>query len=342
MRTRPFFAARIEERLNRMRNHVLRRLGWREEVVGYAGYGSSEQLRVLARVVLRPEASDIVDIAERFIRRRGWRNFMSAAAVRATAFVQIGTHTIELTTDRGGYIDVRFKNPGLPPGWQTVRISTAEAPPVEVPVQVIGDDVTFGIVSDIDDTILSTALPRPMLAAWNSFVLTEQARQPVPGMARLYQRLLAEQPDAPVVFISTGAWNTYEFLTRFTTRYGFPRGTFLLTDWGPTNTGWFRSGPDHKRTCLRELARDFPHVRWLLVGDDGQHDPELYHEFSTLQPGHVRATAIRELSPAEQVLAHGTLTNLPVEYEWTPDVAPEVRGADGDVLGTKLNKVLSE
>ena len=45
----------------------------------------------------------------------------------------------------------------------------------------------------------------------------------------------------------------------------------ILTDWGPTNTGWFRSGQQHKRSSLRRLARDFPHIQWLLIGDDGQH-----------------------------------------------------------------------
>lgn len=51
-------------------------------------------------------------------------------------------------------------------------------------------------------------------------------------------------------------------------------GPLLLTDWGPTNTGWFRSGQDHKRACLDRLAKDFPKIKWLLIGDDGQHDPE--------------------------------------------------------------------
>lgn len=341
MKTRPFFAARLEERWNLAKNRALRRAGWVPSVIPYTGYGTEEQLRVLARIVLRPRnRTQLLTAAEAFLHRRGWRNFMSAPTVREPAILSVGGEQIEVITDRGGYIDVRIKNPGLAPGWQSVDVIVEDAPPVGSPVQVIASDVSFGIVSDIDDTIISTSLPRALIAAWNSFVLTEQARQPVIGMARLYQQLLEAHPGAPLIFVSTGAWNTHPFLSRFMERYGFPPGPMLLTDWGPTNTGWFRSGRDHKRTALRELARDLPNVRWLLVGDDGQHDPELYAEFASLQPDHVRARAIRQLTFTEAVLAHGISDLHQHDHQWTPDTAPEVRGADGDVLSAKLRAIL--
>ncbi len=58
----------------------------------------------------------------------------------------------------------------------------------------------------------------------------------------------------------------------------------LLTDWGPTHDRWFRSGKDHKLSNLRRIAAEFPHVKWLLIGDDGQHDDELYTTFTSEQP----------------------------------------------------------
>ena len=66
--------------------------------------------------------------------------------------------------------------------------------PVETRVFVVGPDVRFGVVSDVDDTVMVTALPRPLLAAWNSFVVDEHARQPVPGMAVLMERLVRDAP----------------------------------------------------------------------------------------------------------------------------------------------------
>ena len=77
-----------------------------------------------------------------------------------------------------------------------MRLRVADAEPVEALVRVIDPEVRFGILSDIDDTVMVTALPRPMLAAWNTFVLDEHARTAVPGMAVLYERLVTAHPGA--------------------------------------------------------------------------------------------------------------------------------------------------
>ena len=144
-----------------------------------------------------------------------------------------------------------------------------------------------------------------MLAAWNTFVLNEHARSPVPGMAVLYERLVTAHPDAPVFYLSTGAWNVAPALTRFLSRNLYPPGPLLLTDWGPTTDRWFRSGQAHKRAALERLAVDFPDIRWLLIGDDGQHDQEIYGSFLASHPENVAAVAIRQLSPTQSVLAGG-------------------------------------
>lgn len=341
---KPFAVARLEEKWFTARNVVLRRLGWTDKVIPFTGYGTDAQLRVLARVVLSPEKprTPLGQVAGDFLDQRGWRQFFAAPVPQAPVGVTVGSSHLDMTTDSQGYVDVRLTNDGaLPEGWGAVTVTTATSEPVDVPVLVIGPDVRFGIVSDLDDTVISTSMPRLLLAAYNSFVRTENQRQPVAGMAELYHDLLAEHPGAPTVYVSTGAWNTFPFLNRFLERHGFPKGPMLLTDWGPTNTGWFRSGPEHKRRALRELARDFPGIRWLLVGDDGQHDPMLYGEFAELQPDQVHAVAIRQLSAHEQFLAHGTRAPRVGHgvVEWTPDMPPEVGGHDGHVLRRELTKV---
>ncbi|MFZ0529272.1 MAG: phosphatase domain-containing protein [Propionicimonas sp.] len=331
MSTRPFIAARVEEFLDRRVESLMRTLGWHERVICYTGYGTSAKIRVLGRVVLVPPWSRTVigRATEELMKRRGFRNFVSVSCVRAPAVITVGGQEFPVVTDRGGYIDHRIRDHGLPAGWQQVEVRSQHSAAAVAAVHVVDDEVTFGIVSDVDDTIISTMLPRPMIAAWNSFIRDESARQAVPGMAQLYTRLLAEHPGSPVVYVSTGAWNTHGFLTRFLMRHAFPPGAIILTDWGPTNTGWFRSGMAHKAETLLLLARDFPNISWLLVGDDGQHDPTIYANFARVAPERVRAIAIRQLSPAEQVLAHGTPTVLPEEQPPEPTDAPVVEAPDG-------------
>jgi phosphatidate phosphatase APP1 len=193
----------------------------------------------------------------------------------------------------------------LKPGWNTIRLRTADSEPVDAPIYVVDPSLRFGIVSDVDDTVMVTALPRPLLAAWNTFVLNEHARRPVAGMSVLYERLVRAHPGSPVVYLSTGAWNVAPTLRRFLDRNLYPAGALLLTDWGPTRDRLFRSGREHKRVSLDALAAEFPKVRWLLVGDDGQHDEALYGAFARRHPKNVAAICIRQLSVGEAVLAGG-------------------------------------
>jgi phosphatidate phosphatase APP1 len=221
----------------------------------------------------------------------------------------------------------------LEPGWNTVRISTEDAKPVDAPVRIVAPGPGVGLVSDVDDTVMVTMLPRPLIALRNAMLVKESARQPVPGMAELYAAIVEAEPDIFVVYLSTGAWNVAEALTDFLARHGYPPGPLLLTDWGPTQTGWFRSGQEHKREQLRRLFQELPQLRWLLVGDDGQHDPSLYAEAATAAPDRVLGVAIRQLSTTEQVVSHGTPGPKDGAVRTTPDA---VYAADGFALRRRL------
>ncbi|MEJ7833361.1 MAG: phosphatase domain-containing protein [Nocardioides sp.] len=331
---RPHLAGLVEDRWNAGLAQVLVRRGWRHRVVAHRGYGGGDFVRVLARVVYASDdATPVTD--DTALLRRGWRNFFTVEATGVAVTVTLAGVLSTARTDRSGNLDARLPNPGLDPGWHDIVLQTDDSPPATARVLVVGDDVDFGIVSDIDDTVLSTLLPRPLIAAYNTFVVREEARRPVRGMSDLYAAMLAAHPGAPTVYVSTGAWNTASTLRRFLARYRLPEGPMLLTDWGPTNTGWFRSGQEHKAECLRSLVRDFPRIRWVLVGDDGQHDPAIYAEFAAAHPERVRAIAIRELSLGQQVLAHGTPLALP-DGGATRTVVPEVRGRDGNALAHRL------
>ena len=291
-------AARVEDALHEIVERRLRQRGWEPVITAYTGYGAPGWARVMARVVLTRRTRSV----KKRDKVRGWRSFTTSPVNNATVQIQIGDQVHETRTDRSGYVDTRVKG-DLEPGWATVRLSTDGAEPVEAPIRVVDPTITFGVVSDIDATVMVTALPRPLLAAWNTFVLDEHARAAVPGMAVLYERLVAANPGAPVFYLSTGAWNVGPTLARFLSRHLYPAGPLLLTDWGPTPDRWFRSGQEHKRNTLRRLAAEFPDIKWLLIGDDGQHDQEIYSEFAQEHPDNVAAVAIRRLSPTQAVLA---------------------------------------
>lgn len=372
---RAHIAARAEDRLNSSTAAVLERRHWGKRIFPYVGYGSVDpalegrdpfeperrpttstwsgakaergprrripeggMAHVFARVVLHRDGQPEIPSASEYAPvRRGFKAFFSVPQPGTRVRVTLGEATAEGTADRGGYLDVHVTGHGLRHGWHDAVIE-CEGITTKAPVQIIGGHVRFGLVSDIDDTVLITALPRPFIAAWNTFVVRETVRREVPGMAAFYRSVLARHEDAPVFYLSTGAWNTQPVLTRFLRRYGFPRGTLLLTDWGPTETGWFRSGQAHKRRWLRRLAADFPHIAWMLVGDDGQHDPAIYENFALSYPDQVSAIAIRQLTPAQQVLSHGHPLQMDDVIGRVPGVA-WIEGANGFVLHGRLGRV---
>lgn len=339
---RDHLAARIEDRAHGVVEQGLRRVGWVASLEPQTGYGlAGAWVRVMARVVLRPPDRGIVAVV-RARSTRGWQRFVTQAASSVVVTLRVGEVEVAVLTNREGYVDERVAV-DLAAGWHSARLSVEGGEEVEAPLRVVAGDAGLGLVSDIDDTVVVTNLPRPLLALRNAFWLRESDRRPVRGMAALYADVLRAHPEAFVIYLSTGAWNVAPALRAFLERHGYPAGPLLLTDWGPSQRGWFRSGQEHKRTELARLVEELPDLDWLLVGDDGQHDPSLYAEVVASCADRVRAVVIRELSASEQVATHGT-PGSPDDTEAatlrTEAMAqvPWVQAPDGEALAVGLRE----
>ena len=315
-------AYRAKTRLLRLLSDRARARGWTTAALSYPGYAAGGRARVRGRLLLAPAGTDPGARSD----VPGWRRLLTLEQPHGEIDVTVGGARVRARADEAGLVDVVVPAV-LPPGRTVALLHPQDRPPVPAPLHVAAPDATVGVVCDIDDTVMVTALPRPMLAAWHTFVVNEHARSTTPGMPVLYERLLSQHPGAPVIYLSTGAWNVAPTLTRFLSRNLYPAGALLLTDWGPTADRWFRSGREHKRNNLLRLAEEFPDIRWLLVGDDGQHDEAIYSDFLEQHPDHVTAVCIRQLSPSEAVLAGSTnrehdLSNASgVPWRYAPDGA---------------------
>lgn len=411
----------VGEASSRILARALEEWGFIPGIVGFGGHGSTRRARILGRVIMERTADQRSWLAE----RRGWRQFFDAQVPRQPVLVTVGRQRRITFADRGGYIDLTIEGHGLTPGWHdawiqvlhegdlhTLGIGEGESlttqdalrlsgqtghgaqriragKPVCVSLRIAGGNEKFGVVSDIDDTVMVTMLPRLLTAARHSFVDRVSSREAVPGMAGFLTCLAdmahrqasaestvpqasthtqATHPQtkgkqtpvtsadpqapqtsadsqqealhAPLIYLSTGAWNVVPALRDFLGRLNYPRGGFLMTDFGPSNTGWFRSGFEHKRRELRRLARMFPSMKWYLVGDDGQRDPEIYAEFAREHPENVAGIAIRSLSEIEQFMSHGTFECLyPDALRTVPSSIPVWFGSDGDALGEHFRSV---
>ena len=321
-------AARIEDAYTAFRARLARSSGQIATVVAFRGYGTANSVRILARVLyVNPDPR--THKVRKYV--RGWRAFTGVPVAHTKVTIKIDGHKFKVKSDRGGVIDASLPVE-LPVGLHAVLMRVTKGTGwASSDVTVVDTTTTVGVVCDIDDTVMVTALPRLLLAAWNTFVLDEHARRPVPGMAVFLNKLGSFYSRAPVMYLSTGPWNVAPTLERFLSRHMYPRGPLLLTDWGATPDRIFRSGRAHKVNSLDRLVAEFPNIKWILIGDDGQHDETTYGDFARRHPDNVLGVCIRRLSRPEAVLAGAPITH--------PDPVPGlpwVYGHDGAELAEKL------
>ena len=186
-------------------------------------------------------------------------------------------------------------------------------------VRVAGPDARFGIVSDIDDTILETGVERIGHMVRQTLTGSALTRTPFPGAAELYRDLAADVN--PVFYVSSSPWNLHTFLSAFLRHREFPWGPVLLRDLLGTSAG---REPKHGR--IEEILDLHPHLSFVLIGDSGEKDPEIYADIVRAHPGRILAVYIREVR-----LDPGDGRVEKVSAAWAPDV-PFVLAADSDAV----------
>lgn len=303
--------------------------GWTPAVLPYSGYAGADHARVLGRVVLAPASVD--PAARRGI--SGWRRLLTLESPGTAVTIEFCGTTTTVTSDSAGIVDARLPLEGpVAPGTVTASLHLEGRGPVPATVHVVSPEPVRGVVCDVDDTVWVTGLSRPLRAAWRTLRGSSSTRRSVPGMARLLRTAVEGQDHPGVVYLSNGPWNFVGPVTRFLERHDFPPGAVLMTDWGITPHRWFRDGRAHKSSSLTRLVEDLPHVTWVLVGDDGEHDPDLYVALARAHPDRVAAIALRRVRPTAPADADR-------ETDTVEDV-PVLRGADGDELLPLLRTAL--
>jgi phosphatidate phosphatase APP1 len=189
----------------------------------------------------------------------------------------------------------------------------------ELDVRVPSSSAAFGIISDVDDTVIRTGVQRAGQMIVHTLTGSELTREPFPGAAELYRDLVAAVN--PIFYVSSSPWNLHAFLTAFLDHHGFPRGPLLLRDLLGTGAG---REPKHGR--ISEILDLHPDLRFVLIGDSGERDPQIYADIVRSHPGRILAVYIREvrLDPGDGRVEEVVST-------WGPDV-PFVLAADSHAV----------
>jgi phosphatidate phosphatase APP1 len=330
----------LEEALQRRTAWLLRRLGRPVRAFVFPGFGTGRWVRVRGRVlVAAAPRPDLRASTTWSALRANLAQFLTVEVPYARVRVDVGHRSEVVLADREGYVDAVLDGVALPPGRHTATLTPLD-PPGEAgagTVHVPDPAADLVVISDIDDTIVDSGIAHGLLATITTALLRPEAdRVPLDGAPELYQALArgAGGPSRPFLYLSTSPWNLVGFLQRFLERHGFPDGPLLLTDWGPGAAGLFRvQTRAHKSAALRDLATVLPRVRFVLVGDSGQQDPEIYTSFAVEHPGRVAAVYIRragaETASTTRRVEHltQTLREVGVPFVLADDSAAMLRHA---------------
>ena len=297
------------DRLLALIGRPVRRSQGRDGVVieAFRGYGSRERMFLIGRV-FRQSPSDVrygspgVRAHLRDIGRRISRRKVADAPIEA----RFGSATRRTRTDRDGFFRFDIDLPEAPPAdrsWHRVELLLDTAIPVRATADVYVplDTTRLVVVSDIDDTVMYTGVGNKLAMLWRLFFAGAAGRVAFPGVAAFYRALhdgAGGSEDNPVLYVSRAPWGTYDMLTAFFRMHDIPVGPELfLREWGLSWRHPFpRKARDHKRELIGNMLALYSDLPFVLVGDSGQHDPEVYADVVREHPGRVRAVYIRNVS----------------------------------------------
>ncbi len=164
---------------------------------------------------------------------------------------------------------------------------------------------TFGVISDIDDTILHTGVASFLKwkALFNTFFKSTSARIPLKGAAELYHQLHRGKDGKmanPIFYVSNSPWNLYRYLEFFLQRNHFPKGPVLLRSMGAI-LGSGKTKKPHKAHEIENILKTYPRLRFVLIGDSGEHDADIYKEIDQQYPGRVLAIYLRDVGHGKRM-----------------------------------------
>jgi phosphatidate phosphatase APP1 len=152
----------------------------------------------------------------------------------------------------------------------------------------------LSVISDVDDTIKNSNVLDKKALIRNTFL---NPYEPVQGMADVYQRLAGI--GAVFHFVSCSPWHLYPELVAFLNESGFPPATLTMKRLRLKDSSLYEffSTPDaFKFPRITAILRTFPERRFLLIGDSGERDPEIYGQVAREYPTQILGILIRDVS----------------------------------------------
>ena len=288
-------------------------------LVVFHGYGTPHRLYLSGRVLRN--APDVAVMGASVLRNlaAAFNRLDSNELPNVTVRASYRDETWETTSDEEGYFTFEIE-PQSPfaagDTWHDLAVTwqhpaeDASGAAVTARVLTPPPTATFGVISDVDDTILRSYITSVVKMALEMLLKNAYSRVTFPGVPAFYRALHAGTgissdgsdntnnntgDNNPIFYVSLSPWNLYSLLTQFLEINDIPQGPLILRDYSLQTLTSF-GGPSPKHKLIQDLLDMYPELPFVLLGDSGQHDPETYAEIVRENPNRIKAIYIRDVS----------------------------------------------
>lgn len=320
-------ASSIDDFVDIRRRSLKERFGWDgvPKIQPYISYANHEAVRLHGRVLTNPP-TDLPGENDTWWQNLAntYRRFASDEVPDCEVEIRLGDIVHRTVTDAEGYYFIEEPHEfadtakGL---WSTATIRIVNHPRVVSDSSLVTCRVMtpprkakFGVISDVDDTILFTGVTQLLTMAKLTFLGNSRTRLPLAGAASLYRALQgSDRPEDsqslnPIFYVSSSPWNLFDLLEDFLELNRIPLGPLLLRDLGFDANKFLAEGHDHKLDKARNILNQFPDLPFLLIGDSGEDDARLYATAAEEYGDRIMAIFIRDVDPAVTSTRDETVT----------------------------------
>lgn len=291
--------------------NIRKKLKWNSPVIimPYRSYGTHNRMYIVGRVLenkLIKPSDDKESLLNNLLNM--YKRFQSDEVPGVTVELTYHNKTYQVITDKEGYYKLNFypeESPEIYNTWHPVKLKITDSPiPWEdeeyiAEVLVPPIDAEFGVISDIDDTIVETSATKILAMAKTVFLNNAHSRLPFAGVSAFYKALMLGKNgkrNNPFFYVSSSPWNMYDLLKEFMDLNEIPEGPLLLRDFGLQENKFFSSGHHgHKTKEIVNILETYPSLNFILIGDSGQQDAFIYSEIAEKYPDRILAIYIRDL-----------------------------------------------
>lgn len=287
----------------------------------YRGFGSKSEVVVLGRITesqteLKTKSQVGLIHALRFT-----RSYLAKPLPMVKVRVDFAGASTIVTTNKTGVFEAHIIPNKLEHSpateWFTAVISLPEYPNVPVktaPVLVEGNNNTYGVISDVDDTILISNATKKAKLLYATIFKSPRKRLPFKGVGELYNAFVRgaqSMSSNPIFYVSSSHWNLYDFLKEFFSLNNLPKGPFLLKKTSSLTSLLTTVGKhNQKHDSIVAILKAYPRLPFILVGDSGQKDAEIYANIAQEFPGRIKSIYIRDLNIGDNKIVEKAISSL--------------------------------